>query len=57
VEGTVKSDREDLIKQALKKSRAIDNEMFSRNYRREMIRVFLRRGFEVIFTSTDINKD
>jgi len=46
LEGTLESDREELIKQALKKSRAIDNEMFSRNYRREMIRVYLRRGVE-----------
>jgi 4-hydroxybenzoyl-CoA reductase subunit beta len=44
VEGTNKSDREELIKQALKKSRAIDNEMFSRNYRREMIQCFLGRS-------------
>lgn len=49
VGGTTNSDREELIKQALKRSRAIDNEMFSRNYRREMIRVFLRRSFEEIF--------
>jgi 4-hydroxybenzoyl-CoA reductase subunit beta len=52
VGGTINSDREELIKQALKRSRAIDNEMFSRNYRREMIRVFLRRSFEKIFTRT-----
>jgi CO/xanthine dehydrogenase FAD-binding subunit len=50
VEGTSKSDREELIKLALKKSRAIDNEMFSRTYRREMIRVFLRRSFEKIYS-------
>jgi 4-hydroxybenzoyl-CoA reductase subunit beta len=49
VEGTRESEREELIKQALKKSRAIDNEMFSRNYRREMIRVFLSKSFEEIF--------
>ena len=46
VGGTTKSDREEQIKQALKRSRAIDNEMFSRNYRREMIRVFLTRSFQ-----------
>jgi len=57
VEGTNKSDREELIKQALKKSRAIDNEIFSRNYRREMIRVFLRRSFEEIFNSVNRNHD
>jgi 4-hydroxybenzoyl-CoA reductase subunit beta len=48
VGGTNKSDREELIKQALKRSRAIDNEMFSRNYRREMIRVFLERSLSKI---------
>ena len=48
LEATYESDREELIKQALKKSRAIDNEMFSRNYRREMIRGFLRRSFDKI---------
>lgn len=49
VEGTSKSDTEELIKQALKRSRAIDNEMFSRNYRRDMIRVFLKKSFAEIF--------
>lgn len=48
VEGTNKSDIEELINQVLKRSRAIDNEMFSRNYRRKMIGVFLRRSFEEI---------
>ncbi|MBI5857691.1 MAG: FAD binding domain-containing protein [Sphingobacteriales bacterium] len=46
VEGTNRSDRKELIRLALKKSRAIDNEMFSRNYRREMIGVFLTRSFQ-----------
>ena len=46
IETTATNDREELIKLALKRSRAIDNEMFSRNYRREMIRVFLRRSFD-----------
>jgi 4-hydroxybenzoyl-CoA reductase subunit beta len=49
VRGTSISDREELIKQALKRSRAINNEMFSRNYRREMMGVFLRRSFDEIF--------
>lgn len=44
--GTTKSNREELITQAFKKSRAIDNEIFSRNYRREMVKVFLRRSFD-----------
>lgn len=45
VEGDMHSDKADLIKQAIKKSRAIDNEMFSRTYRREMIRVFMRKAY------------
>ena len=45
VEGDTHADKEELIKLAIKKSRAIDNEMFSRTYRREMIGVFLRRAF------------
>ncbi|HEY6061985.1 MAG TPA: FAD binding domain-containing protein [Chitinophagaceae bacterium] len=57
VEGTPESDREELIKQALKKSRAIDNEMFSRNYRREMIRVFINRSLDEIFNGTNTHPD
>lgn len=37
---------EALIKLAIKGARAIDNDMYSRKYRREMIGVYLRRGFE-----------
>ena len=57
VEGTDKSNLDELIAQAIKKSRAIDNEMYSRSYRREMINVFLRRSFDKIFTSQDRDKD
>ena len=46
VEGNSDSNLEEIIKLALKGSRAIDNEMFSRNYRRSMISVFLKRSFE-----------
>lgn len=46
IEGTTNSDRQELIKQALKRSRAINNEMYTRNYRREMIGVYLERSFE-----------
>jgi 4-hydroxybenzoyl-CoA reductase subunit beta len=49
VDGNRKSDREELIRLALKGARAIDNEMLSRNYRREMIRVFLYRSFQSLF--------
>lgn len=35
---------EELIKKAIKGARAIDNDMYTRKYRREMIGVYLRRG-------------
>ena len=46
VEGDVNSDKEELIKKAVKGARAVDNDMYSRKYRREMIRVYLERSFE-----------
>ncbi len=45
IEGTLNDDKSLLIKQALKKARVIDNDVFSRKYRREMIKVFLERSF------------
>lgn len=36
----------DLISKAMKGARAVDNDMYSRTYRREMIRVFLERSFK-----------
>jgi len=45
VEGAVGDDEEELIKKSIKGSRAIDNDMYSRKYRREMIAVYLRRSF------------
>ncbi len=38
-------DHSELIKKAIKGSRAIDNDMYSRKYRREMIGVYLERSF------------
>ena len=46
VQGTLDTDIEDLITQAVKGSRAIDNDMYSRKYRREMIRVYLSQSYE-----------
>lgn len=46
VEGTINDDKAALIKQAIKGSRAVDNDMYSRKYRREMISVYLNRSFE-----------
>ena len=52
VEGKISDNKRELIKQAIKKSRVVDNDMFSRNYRREMINVFLSRSFdELIYGS------
>ena len=41
VEGKLNEDIEELIKKAIKGSRAVENDMFSRTYRRDMIRVFI----------------
>ena len=46
VEGKAGDDISALIKQAIKSSRAINNEMMTRKYRRAMIRVFLNQSFE-----------
>lgn len=35
-----------LIKDAIKQSKVVDNDMFSRTYRKEMIKVFLEKSFE-----------
>lgn len=48
IEGTIESEREALIKQALKKARAVDNDMFTRNYRREMVAVFLNKSLDAL---------
>jgi 4-hydroxybenzoyl-CoA reductase subunit beta len=45
VEASRGSDKEDLVKRAVKGARAIDNDMYSRKYRRDMIRVYLERSF------------
>lgn len=46
VEGKKGDELEELIKKAVKGGRAVDNDMYSRKYRREMIRVYLTRSFE-----------
>jgi 4-hydroxybenzoyl-CoA reductase subunit beta len=48
VEGSINDDAEAMIKKAIKGSRAIDNDMYSRNYRREMITVYLKRSFKTL---------
>lgn len=46
VEGKITDDKDELIKQAMKKARIVDNDVFSREYRKEMIKVFLERSFK-----------
>jgi len=48
LEATPDDEEEELIRKIIKKSRAIDNDMFSRKYRREMIAVYLNRSFRKI---------
>ena len=48
VESVEDFDKEDLIKKATKGARAIDNDMYSRKYRREMIAVYLNRSFKIL---------
>ena len=45
VQGTITDKREELIKQAVKKARIVDNDFYPRLYRKEMITVFLERSF------------
>ena len=41
-------DKEEVIKKMIKKARAVENDMFSRAYRREMIAVYLQNAFKEI---------
>lgn len=44
--GNVNDDKEKLIKDAVKISRIVDNDYYSRSYRKEMIPVFLKQSFD-----------
>ncbi len=44
IEGNIHDDWEDLIKKAYKASRSVDNDTYSRKYRKEMIKVFISRS-------------
>lgn len=48
IEGTVKDNQQTLIAQVVKKARIVDNDVFSREYRKAMIKVFLKRSFKEI---------
>jgi CO/xanthine dehydrogenase FAD-binding subunit len=46
VDAQLNDDKSELIKKAVKAGRAVENDMFSRTYRRDMIPVFLNESFE-----------
>lgn len=46
VAGMISDDKNELIKQAAKKARIIDNDAYTRLFRKEMITVYLNRSFE-----------
>lgn len=48
IEGLISDDKAALIKKATKAARAVDNDMYSRKYRREMIAVYLDRSFNML---------
>ncbi len=45
VNGTTVDKKEELIRQAVKKARIVDNDYYSRTYRKDMISVFLENSF------------
>lgn len=45
VHGNSNDNRQEMIRKALKKARIVDNDFYSRKYRKEMIAVFLERSF------------
>lgn len=46
VEGTTETDKAILIKSSVKGARAVNNDMYTRDYRRQMIKVYLEKSFE-----------
>ncbi len=46
VSGTTADDKNELIKKAIKRARIVDNDAYSRLYRKEMIGVYLNKSFE-----------
>lgn len=54
VRGTVNSNRETLIQEALKKSRSVDNDMLSRKYRKEMIKTYLKDSLKILIDKDGI---
>ena len=48
IEGKLNEGTEDYIKKALAKTRVIDNDYYTRTYRRDMMRLFLEQSFEIL---------
>jgi len=46
IEGINDNDKNELINKAVKKARIVDNDVYSREYRKAMIKVFLNRSFK-----------
>jgi hypothetical protein len=46
IEGSGADDEEDMIQKAVKKARIVENDSYSRLYRKKMISVYLKRSFE-----------
>ena len=51
VEGTIETGTDKFVKDALKKARSIDNEMLSRTYRRDMIKVYIEKSLHEIINN------
>ncbi len=45
VQGTMNDDKDELIKQVVKKARIVDNDVYSRTYRKDMITVYMNQIF------------
>lgn len=50
IESSLNDNNEELIKEALKQSKSVDNDVYSRTYRRKLIRVFLSKSFKELLT-------
>lgn len=48
IQGAMTDDLEGLISRAIKAARTVDNDMYTRKYRREMIKVFIKEGITKI---------
>jgi 4-hydroxybenzoyl-CoA reductase subunit beta len=50
IEATIHDNLANIIKESLKQSKTVDNDVYSRLYRRKMIEVFLQKSFEELRT-------